>query len=142
VNLQSVRTILQVVGHARHRSRQFARLAHGHESRVQPVGQRRPKDESARLNAQHQVDLLGKIVRRQSVDHLRKTGLVFEQRGYVVKENSRLGKIRNSPHQLLEIFHIDMLDCFRHWNLRSLNQLQKKLEICGKRTGGDRIRLP
>jgi two-component system, OmpR family, KDP operon response regulator KdpE len=57
VNLQRVGAVFQVVGHARHRRGQFARLAHGHKSGVQPVGQRRPKDESPRLDAQHQVDL-------------------------------------------------------------------------------------
>src|ERR1700677_322954 len=67
VDLQRVRAVLQIVGNASHRSRKLARLAHRHKASVQPVGQRWSKDESTRLNAQHQVDLLLNVVRGQHV---------------------------------------------------------------------------
>src|ERR1039458_664118 len=56
MNLQAVGAVLHVVGDASHGSRQLARLAHGHKPGIEPIGQGRPKDESARLNAENEVD--------------------------------------------------------------------------------------
>ena len=81
MNLQRVGAVFQVVGDPGHRRREFARLAHGHKAGVEPVGQRRPEDESPRLDAQHQIDLALDIVAGQRVDQLGKAGLVLEQRG-------------------------------------------------------------
>ncbi len=81
----------------------LARFAHRDEPCIQPIGQRRPKDESARLDPQHQVDIALDVVGGQRVDQLGEAGLVFQQRGDVVKQNPRLGKIRHRAHQRLQV---------------------------------------
>ena len=50
--------------------------------------------------------LLLDVVRGQRVDQLGEAGLVLEQRGDVVKENSGLGKIGHGAHQRLQGLHI------------------------------------
>ena len=119
MNLQRVGAVLQVIGHAGHGSGQFARLAHRHKTGVQPVGQGRPKDESPRLNGQHEVDLELDVMRRQRIDQLGKAGPVLEQRRDVVEQNPRLGKIGHRAHQRLQGFHIDGLDFFWHTSVHS-----------------------
>ena len=126
MDFEGIGAIFQVVRHARHRSRQLARLAHRYKSRVQPVSQRRPKDETTRLDAQHQVDLVREVMRRQRIDQLRKPGLVFQQCGDVVEQDPRLGKIRHGSHQLLQVFHVDGFFFFRHDSVPLLNSHDAK----------------
>src|SRR6266702_3981820 len=108
VNLQRVGAVLQVVADARGLRRQLLGLAYRHEARVQPVRQRRAEDEPARLDTEHQVDLLADVVRRQRVGQLCEALLVLQQRGDVVEQNARLGKIRNGADKVLQRFTVDL----------------------------------
>jgi len=114
VNFQRVRPVFEVICNAGNRGGQLAWLAHRDEARVEPVSQRRAKDESARLDAQDQVNLVLDVVRRQQVNQLGKAGFVFEERGDVVKKNPGLGEIGHRAHQRLQVVHIELLCFFWH----------------------------
>src|SRR5271157_1028710 len=111
VHFQRVVAVFQFVLPLQDVGRQLLRLAHRNEARVQAVRKRRPEDESARLNAQHQVDVLVDVVLRKRVDEAGKAELVFEQRGDVVEENARFRKARNFADELLEVVTVVL----GHW---------------------------
>src|SRR6185437_13001478 len=109
MDFERVRTVFEVIAHARGLRGQLLRLAHWNEAGVQAISQRRPEDKAARLNAEDQVDVLLNVVRGQRVDQLRKTGLVLQQRGDVVEQDARLGKVRHGADQLLQRFTVQRL---------------------------------
>src|ERR1019366_7709396 len=69
-------------------SRQLLRLAHRHKTRVQAVRQRRSKDESPRLDAQNQINVLVDVMLGEGIDEAGEAQLVFEQRGDVVEKDA------------------------------------------------------
>src|SRR5437762_13083764 len=61
VHLQRIAAIFEFVGYFGGFRRQLFGLAHGNESSIQAIRQRRAEDESAGLDAQHQVNFLVQI---------------------------------------------------------------------------------
>ncbi len=57
VDFQRVAAIFEFIPDLYRFGRQLSQLADRNESRIQPVGQRRSKDKSARLDAEHYIDL-------------------------------------------------------------------------------------
>ena len=114
VDLERVRAVLEVVGNAHHRRGQFSGLSDWNKAGVETIGQRGAEDESARLDAQHQVDFARNVVRGQRIDQLGESRLILEQRGDVVKKNPRLGKVRHGANEFLQILDVDGFCCFRH----------------------------
>ena len=109
VDFQRVGTVLQVVSHAGDGRRELAGLADRDEAGVEPVGESGAKDEAASLDAEDEVDLLFDVVSSESVNEFGEAGLVFEQRGDVVEEDARLGKIGYGAHKGFELFDVDRL---------------------------------
>src|SRR5215472_1669967 len=106
VDFKTVAAVLEVVFHF-HRGRgKLSRLAHWYEAGIQPIRQRRTKDESTRFHPEDQVDLLANVVFRKKIDELRESGFIFQQRGDVVKENSLFREIRYFANQLLQLVGI------------------------------------
>jgi hypothetical protein len=107
VDFEGVGAVFEVVGDAGDGRGELARLAHGDEAGVEAVGERGAEDESARLDAEDEVDFAFEIVRGEGVDEHGHADAVFEHGGDVVKEDSRLGKIRDGAHQRFEGIYVD-----------------------------------
>ena len=107
VDLQAIGAIFQLVAHAHAFGGKLLRLAHGHESRAQGISQRRRENEAARFDAQHLIDGSVLIMRLQPVDHAAESVFVLQQRGDVVEENARFGKVGHFADEFLEIAHED-----------------------------------
>jgi len=73
VDFERVEPYSRVVRYARHGAGSLPRLAHRNKSSIQPISERRAKDKPARLDAQHQVDSLFNVVRRERINQLRKS---------------------------------------------------------------------
>jgi hypothetical protein len=58
VNLERVGAVFEIVGDAGDWRGELARLAHGDEAGIEAVGQSGAEDESARLNAEDEIDLV------------------------------------------------------------------------------------
>jgi hypothetical protein len=116
MDLEGVGTVLEVVGDSGHWGGKLARLAHRNEAGIEAVREGGAEDESARLDAQHEVDFLLDVVGGQSVNELGEAGLVFEQGGDVVEENAGLGEVGHGAHEGLEFFYVDWLD-FGHTSI-------------------------
>ena len=71
VNLQRVLSVLQVVFPLQDFGRQLLWFANRDEAGVQPIRQRGTKDESARLDAQDQLDVVVDVVLGEGVDQAR-----------------------------------------------------------------------
>ena len=69
--------------------RQLAGLPHRREAGLQPVGDRRAENESAALDADHQVDRLAQVRRGHRLDGQLKPFAVLQQRRDVVEQDSR-----------------------------------------------------
>src|ERR1051326_7462994 len=95
MHFEAVRTILQIVSDIDAFSRQFFGFAHGYKTCTERIRQRGSKDEPASFYAEYDVNLGFRVVRLQSINDIVKAFPVFEQRGDVVEENARLGKIGN-----------------------------------------------
>ena len=68
MDLQYIAAIFQVVLDSLSSRREFARLAHRHEPRIQTVGDGRPEDEAARFHPEDQIDIFGQVVFGERVD--------------------------------------------------------------------------
>src|SRR5262245_17322810 len=102
VNLERVPAIFQVVAVAFDLRGQFLRLTDGYEARAQVVGQRWGEDETARLNADYAINISAAEMFDGPVDHCAQPFGVFEQCGYVVKENAGFWEIRDLADQLFK----------------------------------------
>jgi hypothetical protein len=107
MDFKAIGAVLEIIGDTGDGRGQLARLANGNEAGVEPIGQRGAEDESAGLNAENEIDFALKIMRGQSVNELREAGLVFEQRGDVVKEDAGLGKIGDGADKGLKGLYVD-----------------------------------
>src|ERR1035441_8452476 len=103
VDLQRVVAVLQFVLPLHNVSRQLLGFAHRNEACVQAVGQRRPKDESPRLDAQNQINVLVDVMLGEGIDEAGEAQLVFEQRGDVVEKDAGFGEVGNFANELLEV---------------------------------------
>src|SRR6266853_1378024 len=65
----------------------------------------RREDKAAGLDANHGVDRLSLVIRTQAVDDSPQPLSVLQQRGDVVKQNARLGKIRHFADQTFQMIH-------------------------------------
>src|SRR5205085_10253490 len=83
------------------------------------VRQGRAKNKSAGFDAQHQIDFLLQIMLRERIDQRSESQLVLQQRGDVVEQNPRLGKIRHFPDKLFQRPAIDT-DFWCHYHAPSM----------------------
>ena len=105
VDLERIRAVLEIVGLAHRPGRQLARLANRREPGVNPIGDRRPEDEPAALDADDEIDPLADERRGEAVDRRAEADRVLQQRRDVVEEDAGLGKIGDAADLALEMLH-------------------------------------
>ena len=109
VDLEGVGSVFKIVGDAGDGRGEFARLADGYETGIEAIGESWSKNETACLDAEDKIDLLFDVIGGERVDEFGESGLVFEKRGDVVKEDAGLGKIGHCAHERLQLFYVDGL---------------------------------
>src|SRR5262249_11305543 len=114
VNLETVRSVLEIVSALYRLRRQLPRLAHGRESGAQPIGDHRSENEPAALDADDQLDSVVFERQHHAVDCRAETDRILEQRGDVVEENPGLGEVGNAPDFVLQLVH----GCVSHLTLK------------------------
>jgi len=101
VNFHSIGTVFECVGNRDRFGGKFFWFAHRNEARSEAVGQCRTENKAARFDAGHDVDGVIDEVIAKPVDQRMKSLLVFQQRGQIVEQNSRLRIVRHFANQLL-----------------------------------------
>ena len=102
MDFQGVAAIFKLVAYLNGFGGQLSRLANGNESRIQAVGERWTKDESASLHAEDEIYIFADVVFREGVDKAREAEFVFEKRRDVVEEDAFLWKVGDLADQLLQ----------------------------------------
>src|SRR6266853_1367802 len=105
MDLQHVGAVFELIFDALRRRGELPGLAHGDESGAQRIGHGGGEDKAAGLDADHGVDRLSLGIRTQAVDDAAQPLSVLQQRGDVVKQNARLGKIRHFADQTFQMVH-------------------------------------
>src|SRR5207245_5822317 len=103
VHLEPLGAVLELVVDAVHVVGKLAFLARGNEPGAQPVGDGSRHDESARFDAEHTSDPPPDEAVDDRVDDRREPNAVAEQRGDVLEDNARRGKVGNVPGERAEI---------------------------------------
>lgn len=114
VDLEGVGAVFEIVSDPGYRRGQLARFAHWNKTGVEAVGKRGAEDESARFDAEDEVDLALEVMRGEGVDKLGEAGRIFEQRSDVVEENAGLGEVRHGAHKSFERFYVYWFLCLWH----------------------------
>src|SRR5262249_52931710 len=106
VDFERIAAVFELVLHASRQGGQFTRLAYGHETGIQTVGERGTKDKATRFHAEYQINIHLQIVFGERVDKSGEPELVLPERCDVIEENALLGKIRYLPNQCLQRFTV------------------------------------
>ena len=92
--------------------------SYGSQSSLKPTGkifsicQGGGEDKTSRLDSQHDIDAHVRVLTLQPVNHAAQTPLVFQERCYVIKEDPRLGEVRDFTDELFEMIQ-------KAWSLRA-----------------------
>src|SRR5579859_3504942 len=105
VDFEGVRSIFEGIGNAGSFRGQLFWFSNRNEPRSKAIRERRSKNESARLDARHNIDGVPFVVLAEPVDERMESHFVLQQGGQVIEENPRLGIIRHFANQLLQVIH-------------------------------------
>src|SRR5439155_19964814 len=93
VHLEGRRDVFEVVLNAHHVPRELAALGHRVETVAELVSDGRGEDAPSRLHAHHDLDLFPADLCEEAVDRGRERVPILEERGDVLEEDPRLGKV-------------------------------------------------
>src|ERR1041385_8207563 len=95
MDLKCVLAVFEIVRNRSTLGRQFARLAHRHESRPEVIRKRRRKNETTRLDSDYRVNLLTFKLRSERINRIAQPFGMLQQSRDVIKINAGLGKVRH-----------------------------------------------
>src|ERR1041384_7549790 len=95
MDLKCVLPVLEIIRKRSTLGRQLSRLAHRYETRTEVIRERRRKDETTRLDADHRVDLPPQKLETQRITRIAQSLGIFQQRRDVIKIDAGLGKVRH-----------------------------------------------
>ena len=102
MDLERVAAIFQVIADFLRFGGQLSRFAYRNESRIKPVGKRRPEDKSASFHAKDEVNLFADIVFRERINQTSEAKFVLEQRGDVIEQDALFREVGYLADQLLQ----------------------------------------
>src|SRR5712692_465517 len=105
MNLERVLAVFEIVRDRSFLSRELLRLAHGHKTSPQAIGEGRRENETTRLNANHGIDVCAFKLRSQGVDGFSQTLGMFQQGRDVVKVYAGFWKVGDFANQLFQFVH-------------------------------------
>src|SRR5579859_101306 len=102
VNLQRVGAVFKGIRNAGGFCGELFGFADGHKTSPETIGQRGSEDKTSSFDACDYVNPVAVVMLTEAVDERVETLLVFQQRGEIVEENTRLRIIGNFADQLLQ----------------------------------------
>ena len=105
MDLQRVGAVLEFVGHRDRGARQLAGLAHQSDARSDALGDGTGEEESAGLDADHDVDLILEEGSGHLVDGLEEGTGVRQQWRDVLEDDPGLGEVRHVGDESVEVDH-------------------------------------
>src|SRR6185503_4210051 len=108
MDLQLIRAVFQLVGHALSSIGKLALFANRNKPGTQLIGDGRSKDESPGLNTNNILNVLFLEFLGQKIDCLLEGILILKKGRYILENNALLGKIGNIADVLLEITFSDL----------------------------------
>src|SRR5712692_553774 len=102
MNLESIRTVFQIVSRPVSFVGEFPRLAHDAKARSEPIGERGADNEAARLDPQNHIDGLRAITIREQVYSLSKKPAIAEERSNIFEDDAGFRKVGDVPDRLAD----------------------------------------